>query len=197
MLVVQTEQSLHKSEVSLEFSSSKFSTIVDTKFWVLDRLAILSVCNVWNFVPMAREEIALLVVDDSIWALVLEFGLEFFDLWAVADVFGRAQTIVLCLYLLIVLGQFEQCLSFVFSGREELLELKFKVAWVIKSSSVLGALQVEPKDRVHHASIVQHTVLQCLLHQTVDIIFFEGSTFVWPLHWWLIEKVHFVVAKLI
>ena len=88
MLVVQTEQSLHKSEESLEFCSSKFSTIVDTNGWVLDRLAVLSVCNIWNFVPMARVEIAFLVVDDSIWALLLELGFEFLDLCTVSNVFG-------------------------------------------------------------------------------------------------------------
>ena len=74
---------------------------------------------------------------------------------------------------------------------EEVTELKLEVTWVIESLCMLGALQVEPKDGVHDASVVEDAVFQCLLHQTVDIVFFEGGAFVRPLHGWLVEKVHF------
>ncbi len=73
---------------------------------------------------------------------------------------------------------------------EKVTELELEGARVVKDGSCLWAFKMEPKDGVHDALVVGYSVFESLLHQTVDIIFFQNGAFIGPLNRWLVEKVH-------
>lgn len=108
--------------------------------WTLDNVALLVVGD--------THRVKLLVGADE----VKSFRLEAYIVW-------RIVSVVLLTQLQHVFGLFIENLSIELLVSEEVTELQFESGFIIEGRSSLGALQVEPEDRVQNAFVVLYTIL--------------------------------------
>ena len=73
---------------------------------------------------------------------------------------------------------------------EKVSPLNLKLCWVIKLVFVFWALQMEPEDRLHVASVIVDAVFHGFLEHTVHIVTLKNLTLVRSLDRWLVEKIH-------
>lgn len=118
--------------------------------------------------------------------VVLQEGANFI---LVVDVIGSTISVVLNSQLVNDVGGVDD-LGIRLRVSKEVSEFEFEGIGVVELGRLLWALQMEPKDGVHHALVVHDAVFQRFLQKTVRVVFFQHLALIGPGGVWLVKKVH-------
>ena len=118
---------------------------------------------------------------------LLEGVAEETDFLVVTDVLGVGDMVVLLADAAALLTLASDILGSSTGVSEEVTELALELNGVIKLSGSLGALEVEPQNAVHDASIVEDLISHGFLEEAVHVVLLKSGTLIRSLLRGLVE----------
>ena len=118
---------------------------------------------------------------------LLEGVAEETDFLVITDVLGVGDMVVFFADAAALLALASDILGSSTGVSEEVTELALKLNGVIKLSGSLGALEVEPQNAVHDASIVEDLISHGFLEEAVHVVLLKSGTLIRSLLRGLVE----------